>query len=128
MNFVNTEWGTAFRVYGDSLDANTDLVGVAATIQAIDTLQHCVLVMEVRDSQNDSLLLWQGNSEACGTMTPGTHILTNAIRFDKKKFPVNGTVIKTYLWNQSRGTMIVKKMESYTTLFNTKLTGLYEPL
>lgn len=125
--FVNMEWGASQLIQGDSLDASTDLLGIAATIQAIDTI-HCVLVMEVRDRETDSVLLWQGNSGANGTLYPGTNLMVNAIRFDEKKFPVHGTVIKTYLWNQNHGTMIVKRMDYYCTDFDSRLTGLYQPL
>ena len=125
--FVNMEWGQLHFIHGDSLDANTDGLGIVATIQAIDTVR-CSLVMEVRDRETDSLLLWQGISESSGTLTPGNHLLVNAIRFDKKKFPIHGTVIKTYIWDQNHGTMIVNKMDYYPTVFDTKLTGLYRPL
>lgn len=126
-NFVNMEWGEPHFIQGDSLDAGTDLLGVVATIEAIDTT-HCVLVMEVRDRETDSILLWQGNSEASGTLLPGRYLMVNAIRFDEKKFPVNGTYTKVYLWDQNHGTMIVKRMDYYCTVFDPKLTGLYQPL
>lgn len=126
--FSNMEWGKKYYIHGDSLDSSTDAVGIIATIKAYDTIPNCVLVMEVRDVETDSVLLWQGNSEKTGTLLPGTNVLVNAIRFDEKRFPVNGTILKTYIWNPQKGTMIVTKMDYYCTKFNTKLTGLYQPL
>lgn len=126
--FSNMEWGKKYFIHGDSLDSSTDAVGIIATIKAYDTIPNCVLVMEVRDVETDSVLLWQGNSEKTGTLLPGTNVLVNAIRFDEKRFPVNGTILKTYIWNPQKGTMIVTKMDYYCTKFNTKLTGLYQPL
>ena len=126
-NFVNMEWGKKLFIPCDSLDSNTDAIGVIATIKAIDTIQ-CVLVMEVRDRETDSLLLWQGNTSENGTLLPGNNLMVNAIRFDKDKFPVKGTILKTYVWNQNKGTMIVTKMDYYCTKFNSRLTGLYKPL
>ena len=126
--FSNMEWGSPSYLNIDTLDASTDVVGIVATLQTYDTIRHCVLVMEVHDQATDSLLLWQGTSEAGGTLMPGTNIMVNAIRFDEKKYPVKGKNIKTYLWNQEKGTMIATKIEWYSTLFNSRLTGLYQPL
>ena len=125
--FVNMEWGQPHYLDGDSLDSHTDLVGVAATIRAIDTVEQCLLVMEVRDKATDSVLLWQGGSDA-GTLYPGTNRLVNAIRFDEKRFPPQGKTIKIYLWNRQKGTMIAERFDYYCTRFNRRLTGLYEPL
>ncbi|MBR4391623.1 MAG: glycosyltransferase family 39 protein [Bacteroidales bacterium] len=127
MPFVEMEWGKPLVLYGDSLDADTDVVGITATLQAIDTLSRCILVMEIHDQATDSLLLWQGSDQG-NAMAPGPHQLVNAVRFDEKHFPIHGKIIKTFLWNQDKGTMIVTKMDYYSTRFNTRLTGLYQPL
>lgn len=128
IHFVNMEWNQPCLIHGDSLEPETDILGIAATIKAIDTITRCILVIEVRDQATDSLLLWQGSSDQGGTLFPGTHTLVNAIRFDEKHFPPMGKTIKAYFWNQDKGTMIVEKMDCYVSLFNSKLTGLYQPL
>ena len=122
------EWSKPQYIYGDSLDFNTDLLGVIATIQAPDTIRNCVLVIEVRDAATDTLVQWNGNTTASGILLPGTNTLTYAIRFNPKKDAVHGKKIKTYLWNKQRGTMIVTRLEYYCTRFNSRLTGLYDPL
>ena len=126
--FQNSEWGKSIFIQGDSLDANTDILGIAATIQSNDTIHHCAIIMEVRDAVTDSLLLWQGGTEKNGLLLPGENQLANAVRFDKKKFPPQGKKIKIYLWNQGKGTMIAKDFRWYSTKFNSRLTGLYQPL
>ena len=126
--FSNMEWGKPHFIEGDSLDPETDLLGVAATIHAYDTINGCILVMEVRDKDSDSVLLWQSTCESCRTLLPGTNRLVNAIRFDKKHFQPQGKRIKIYLWNQNRGTMIAERFDYYSTRFNKRLIGLYEPL
>ena len=126
--FSNMVWGQPHYIDGDSLPENTDLLGVAATIQAFDTITNCVLVMEVHDKESDSLLLWQGACEDCGNLLPGNNQLVNAIRFDQKKFQPQGKRIKVYLWNQNHGTMIAERFDYYCTRFNKRLTGLYDPL
>ena len=122
------EWSKPQYVYGDSLDINTDMLGVIATLQTSDTLRNCVLVMEVRDAATDTLVQWHGNTNESGTLLPGTNALAYAIRFDPQKDGIHGKKIKTYLWNKQRGTMIVTRLDYYCTRFNSRLTGLYEPL
>ena len=126
--FSNMEWGQPHYLEGDSLDPETELLGIAATLRAYDTIPNCVLVIEVHDTLSDSLLLWQGACDACGTLLPGTNHLVNAIRFDKKQLNPQGKRIKVYLWNQNRGTMIAERFDYYCTRFNKRLSGLYDPL
>lgn len=125
---TETEWSKPQYIYGDSIDSQTDCLGIVATIQALDTIRNCVLVIEVHDAVTDSLLQWHGNSNESGTLLPGTNTLAYAIRFDPKKFPIQGKNIKTFLWDKQRGTMIVNRLDYYCTKFNSRLTGLYEPL
>ena len=125
---VNTEWSKAQYIYGDSIDSNTDLLGVIATIQATDTIRNCVLVMEIHDVATDSLLQWHGNSDESGILLPGTNTLAFATRFSPRKFPVKGKKVKTYVWDKQKGTLIVTRLDYYCTKFNSRLTGLYEPL
>ena len=125
--FTNMEWGKPLFLDGDSLDPHTDLLGAAATIRTNDTIQQCLLVMEVRDKATDSMLLWHGGNDQ-GALLPGTNHLANAIRFDEKRFPPQGKTIKIFLWDQQKGTMIAERIDYYCTRFNRRLTGLYEPL
>ena len=125
--FTNMEWGKPLFLDGDSLDPHTDLLGAAATIRTNDTIQQCILVMEVRDKDTDSVLLWHGGNDQ-GALLPGTNHLVNAIRFDEKRFPPQGKTIKIFLWDQQKGTMIAERIDYYCTRFNRRLTGLYEPL
>ena len=126
--FTDMEWGRPQYLYGDSLDNNTDLLGIIATIQAFDTIRNCVLVMEIRDAETDTLVQWWGNPDESGTLLPGTNKLTFAVRFDPEQFPVQGKKVKTFLWNKQRGTMIATRFDYYCTRFNSRLTGIYEPL
>ena len=122
---INTAWSEPLYIYCDSLDNKTDLLGVVATIQATDTIRGCVLVMEILDA--DSLVQWNGSANESGILLPGTNTLAFAIRFDPDKYPT-GKKVKTYLWNKQKGTMIVTRFDYYCTKFNSRLTGLYEPL
>ena len=126
--FAANEWSTALIVNVDTLDKDTDAVGIVATTWTADTLEHGVVVMEVREKESDSLLLWHGSSNEDGLLIPGVNRLAAAVRFDEKTFPVKGKYIKTYVWNPDKGAMTVVSMDCYVTRFNSRLTGLQEPL
>ena len=125
--FYQVEWGEPQYIYGDSLDERTNLVGIVATIQTYDTVTGCIVVMEVRDIQNDSLVFWFGSNDS-DVLLPGISHIATAVRFDQVQFPVKGKKIKTYLWNKKRGTIVAKRFDCYCTQHNTRLTGLYDPL
>ena len=125
---ADMEWSKPQYIHGDSLDSKTDLLGVIATLQVFDTIRNCVLVMEVHDAATDTIIQWNGNSNESGTLLPGTNILAYAIRFDPEKNPIHGKKVKTFLWDKQKGTMIVTRLDYYFTKFNSRLTGLYEPL
>ena len=125
---INMEWCTPLYIHGDSLDRNTDLLGVIATVQTTDTIHDCVLVMEIHDVATDTLVQWCGNTNESGTLLPGTNVMAYAIRFDPKKFPIQGKKIKTFLWNKRQGAMTITRFDYYCTRFNSRLTGLYHPL
>lgn len=125
---TNMEWGKAKYIYGDSLDNNTDLLGIIATIKAFDTINNCYIVMEIHDAATDTLVLWLGNSQEAGTLLPGMNTVAFATRFDPKTFPIHGKTIKTYIWDQQKGPILVKRIDYYHTKYNTRLTGLYKTL
>lgn len=124
---VNMEWCSPLYLYGDSISSDTELLGVIATIKVNDTINGCIIVIEVHDTATDSLLLWHGSDEN-EVLLPGTNHIVNAIRFNKTDFSIQGKTIKAYLWNRNRGSMIVKRFDYYCTQHNPRLTGLYEPL
>ena len=128
MSFVSMEWGEPLYISGDTLDNDIDILGVTATIQTNDTLGNCGIIIEIRDAATDSLLVWQGNNEQNGFLLPGENVIANAVRFDKKHFPPQGKNIKIYLWNPLKGTMIARDFRWYSTKFNARLAGLYQPL
>ena len=125
--FDQFEWGKSQYIYCDSLDKETDLVGVVATVETADSLRGCILIMEVHDAATDSLLFWHGGNSD-DMLLPGTNHLACAIRFDADQFPIQGKIIKTYLWNQQRGTIVARRFDYYCTRYNTRLAGLYNPL
>jgi len=121
------EWGQPYFLNCDSLPADVEALGIVAEVEASDSLHNCIVVIEVRDTATDSLLLWQGLSQYSGKFPQGRNIIVDAINFSEE-MPAQGKTVKTYLWNQGCDTLTLKKMSYYFTKQSRVLTGLYEPL
>ena len=126
--FVNNEWCGKWILQVDSLERNTDILGVVANIHAEDTVQGCVLVMELHDIDTDTTVLWHGSHDITGTLYPGENILVDAIRFNQKDFTPQGMYLKTFIWNQQKGTITLDKLSYYCSSYNPRLNSLYKPL
>ena len=127
-NYVeDQEWNKNFVIPCDSLNTDIEAFGVVANISHADTLARCTMVIELHDTESDSLIYWYGsNLEGCALL-PGSNVVAGAIVFDET-LPMQGTYLKTYLWNQDKKPLTVNKISYYTTKKSPVLTGLYEPL
>ena len=121
------EWGQPYFLNCDSLPSDVEALGIVAEVEAADSLHNCIVVIEVRDTATDSLLLWQGLSQYSGKFPKGRNIVIDAINFSEE-LPAQGKTVKTYLWNQGCDTLTLNKMSYYFTRQSRVLTGLYEPL
>ena len=121
------EWGQPCFLDCDSLPDDVEALGIVAEVKALDSLRNCIVVIEVRDTATDSLLLWHGLSQKSGKFPRGNNIVTSAINFSEE-LPAQGKTIKTYLWNQGCDTLTLNKTSYYYTRKSRVLTGLYEPL
>ncbi len=123
-----TEYGKPQYVYGDSLDMESEILGIVTTVYVADTVQQCMLVMELREKATDSLVLWHGSGYTDGTLLPGVSKMAAALRFDRKKLPPKGKYLKAYLWNPGKGIITQVRTDYYVTRHSPRLTGLYDPL
>ena len=121
------EWSKSFYLCCDSLPDDVEALGIVAQVTSPDSIHNCTVVIEVHDTETDSLLLWHSVTADDGKFPPGDHVLVDAFNFNETLTP-KGKTIKTYLWNQSHNQMILNKMSYYYTLMSPVLTGLYEPL
>lgn len=121
------EWNKNFVIPCDSLDTDIEALGVVANIHHADTLARCTMVIELHETTTDSLLYWHSSDlEGCALL-PGDNVIADAIVFSEA-LPMQGTYIKTFLWNQDKKPLIVNKIGYHTTKRSPVLTGLYEPL
>ena len=121
------EWSKSFFLCCDSLPDDVEALGVVAQTHSLDSIHDCVVVIEVHDTETDSLLLWHSLSADCGAFPKGENILVDAISFSDD-FTPQGKTIKTYLWNKGHDQMNLDKMSYYVTYKSRILTGLYDPL
>ena len=125
--YEGQEWQQSFMIPCDSLSHDLEALGVAANISHADTLAKCTMVIELHDTATDTLLFWHGSDlEGCVLM-PGENVIADAIRFDET-LRMQGTYLKTFIWNQDKKPLKVNKIAYYTIKKSPILTGLYEPL
>lgn len=125
---MGKEYGNSLYIYGDSIDMDTEILGIVTTVYVDDTVRKCVLALELREKNTDSLIFWNGSSYTDGLLLPGTSKMVAALRFDRKKLPPEGTYLKTYLWNPDKGVIVQARTDYYITRHNPRITGLYDPL
>ena len=125
--FYGQEWGKACFLCCDSLPDDVEALGIVAHVNSLDSLHNCVVVIEIHDTETDSLVLWHSTPIEKGRYAAGEHVLADAFNFDETLQP-QGKTIKTYLWNQGHDQMVQTRMSYYYTRKNPVLTGLYEPL
>ncbi len=125
--FYGQEWGQPYFLSCDSLPDNVEALGIVANINAPDSIHNCVLVVEIHDSETDSLVLWHSSLAEEGHFAAGEQVIVDAINFNDELL-AKGKTVKTYLWNQGHNQLMLNKMSSYYTQKSPVLTGLYEPL
>lgn len=121
------EWGQAFTFLCDSLPADVEALGIVAHIHNEQEINNLLIVIEIHDTETDSLVFWHCSKPEDGHFAPSDNIISNAIVFDNGLSP-KGKSIKTYLWNQGKKPLVLTKMSYYCTRKSPVLTGLYEPL
>ena len=121
------EWGPVFTFNCDSLPTNVEAFGIVANFHNDCAIDNCILVIEIHDSETDSLVFWNGSKAEDGNYAAGDNVIANAIIFDNSLSP-KGKTVKTYLWNHGMRPLALNKTSYYFTRKDPVLTGLYEPL
>lgn len=121
------EWGRATTYSCDSLPDGVEAFGIIANFHNEQEISNLILVIEVHDTETDSVVLWHGTSPEDGRFRAGENVIANAIIFDDNLSP-KGKTVKTYLWNQGKQPLVLDKMSCYFTKRSPVLSGLYEPL
>jgi hypothetical protein len=121
------EWGRASTFSCDSLPNDIEALGVVAHIHNDVDIHDVQLVVEVRDAETDTVVLWHGSLAEDGHFAAGDNVVADAIIFGEDLSP-KGKTIKTYLWNVGKGSLTLNRMSYYCTRKDPVLTGLYEPL
>ena len=125
--YYGDEWGQPCFLACDSLPDDVEALGIVANINSLDSIHNCVLVVEIHDSETDSLVLWHSSLAEEGHFAAGEQVIVDAINFNDE-LNHKGKTVKTYLWNQGHNQMMLNKMSYYFTRKCKVLTGLYDPL
>lgn len=122
------EWGCSFVMKIDTIK-NIDDIGFIAEIQSHDTIRNIILVVELRDAESDSLLLWRGSDTKGYVMAPGkTHYISNNFHYDDKKYDKNNVKLKVYICNKDKKSVKIKRIMFYHSKKEPYFSGLYKPL
>ena len=121
------EWGGSSTLCGDSLPDDVESIGFIVNFHNDDTVTHCMAVIEIKDVEKDSLLLWYSSPTEEVVFAPGQNTIVNAINFNEIK-NLKGKIIKAYIWNKGHGLITQDKISYYPTRKNPILTGLYDPI
>ena len=121
------EWGRASTFSCDSLPDDIEALGIVAHIHNETDIRDVQLVVEVRDAETDTIVLWHSSLAEDGHFTTGDNVIADAIIFGEELSP-KGKMVKTYLWNEGKKPLTLTKMSYYYTNKSPILTGLYEPL
>ena len=127
MYYDGHEWGQAFTFSCDSLPDDIEALSVIAQIHNDEELSQCVIVIELHDTETDSLMLWHSSLPEDGHFLSGDNVVVDAIVFNDGLNP-KGKTVKTFLWNQGKQPLVVNKLSYYTTRKSKVLKGLYDPL
>lgn len=121
------EWGRTSAIICDSLPTDLEALGIIAHISSEREISNCMIVIELHDSETDSLIYWHGSLSGDGFFAAGENVIADAIIFDENLSP-KGKTVKTYLWNQGMKSLVLNKISYYYTRKDPVLAGLYEPL
>ena len=121
------EWGRASTFSCDSLPDDMEALGIVAHIHNETEIDNCMVVIEIHDSETDSVVFWYSSLPEDGHFAAGDNVIANAIIFDNG-LSHQGKTVKTYLWNQGMKPLVLSKVSYYFTRKDPVLTGLYEPL
>lgn len=125
---MRSEYGCSFVMEPEGIN-DIDNIGFIAELQAVDTVKEVLLVTELIDKREGSVLLWRGIDNAFMDILPGeTYYLTNGFYIDSNKYDKENVKIKVYIWNKSKDFVIVKNIFSYKYKNEPHFLGLYEPL
>ena len=121
------EWGRASTFSCDSLPDDMEALGIIAHVHNETEIDNCMVVIEIHDSETDSVVFWYSSLPEDGHFATGDNVIANAIIFDNG-LSHQGKTVKTYLWNKGMKPLVLSKISYYFTRRDPVLTGLYEPL
>ncbi len=120
------EWTEAVYLPAD-FKPMEDRVGFIADIQALDTINRIVFVVEIIDSQTKESLLWTALEEKNRVIMPDEKVrLVDG--FFIPDIDMNGREFKVYVWNVDKKALIINSISFYKAKNGPYFYGLYNPV
>ena len=102
-------------------------IGFIADIQALDTIEHIALIVQIVDKETKEQLFWNGYEDKQHVILPGERaFLTNG--FLVPQDILKGGEIKVFVWNISKKPFILNRLSYCGIKKNPYFYGIYKPL
>ena len=124
--YTNNLYSPASLIICDSL---SDCFALAASFRSKDSISNIHLIVEIRDKESDSLLLWLSSFNKDFVFAPNeTHTLVNGLRFSDQKIDSQDVKIRFYIWNREEKPYLLESITKYETSFPQIQLGLFRLL
>ena len=101
--------------------------GFVADVQALDTINRIILVVEIIDAQTKETVLWTGYEEKDRVIMPGEVVrLVNG--FFIFNIDMKDKEFKVYVWNMDKKPLIIRNLSYYKAKNGPYFYGLYNPV
>jgi hypothetical protein len=112
-----------------NFDSVPDCFALAASFRSKDSISNIHLIVEIRDKESDSLLLWLSSFNKDYVFAPNkSHTLVNGLRFSDQKIDSQDLKIRFYIWNREEKPYLLENITKYETSFPQIQFGLLRPL
>lgn len=125
---ADKKFGKAFIISKNDLEKDIELFGVSSCIVPHDSVNGVRLVIEIRQTETDSLLHWQSSNNQSYYPINKEVFMVNGIRLSNLNLTDTSFYIKTYVWNQKGEHFTLEKSYFYTNTQNANVFGIYDPL
>ena len=119
------EWTEAVYLPADC-KPKEDRVGFIADIQALDTINRIILVVEIIDSKTKESILWTACDKKDITLMP-EEVIRLVDGFFIPDIDMNGREFKVFVWNIDKKSLIINKLSYYKAKNGPYFYGLYNP-
>ncbi|MFZ4464892.1 MAG: hypothetical protein ACOYN5_13675, partial [Bacteroidales bacterium] len=127
----NRIFGPIWQAKWDSIgnQENSQIISVAASGIALDTMIKARLVVEIKDNGIKEPIHWQAGTLDQDTVLPGERfLLTSVLRSNLVNSSINNAQFRTYLWNPGKENFHITSWHLEIRPQSARYYGIFEPL